>query len=547
MRTFSLPFTLAATLLGTALGCTTDDTIEVGPGDTTKAGDDKSDSSVEAVIVDFEFDGELFTDFSFSASQQVKDQLLFTMGQLNGSRGVARLDLVALSNLQTAQVGGRTHITYHAKVPVAWGKRSSVPASYELILPSDMSSAGQEAFFEKYKAACVDGGTDHMESGNFWYFYRPAASGCHLVDAEVVKTTATVSLSALNTTGKYPEYHEVWKDGVLNVVAVFGKYDDAGMDASDAGISAYNSFVRAIRAELAPFNPVTIPATVPSAPGVSAPDITVDATLPDGRKVHVTALLTNQIRSAPPSFDTRYSQVTPNADYLSYNGHSGLGANIRALTQKGSWQAGQYTLAFINGCDTYSYVDSSLAQARAQLNADDPTGSKHLDIATNAMPSFFASNANNNIIFIRSLMNIATPKSYEQIFTSIDRSQVIVVSGEQDNVFVPGFDPNGGGGTGDANWAGMTKSGSVARDAEVRFTTPKLAAGSYRFTMTGTSDADLYVKIGQDPTRQVFDCRPFLNGSNETCNVDLGSAAEIHVMVRGWNASSTFSVTGAKQ
>ncbi|MBS1117939.1 MAG: Alkaline serine protease [Deltaproteobacteria bacterium] len=545
MRKFTLPFTLAATLVGTVVGCATDDTLTVGPGDTTKAGDDKADSSVEAVIVDFEFDGELFTDFSFSAAQQVKNQMLFTMGQLNGDRGVARLDLLELSNIQTAQVGGRTHITYHAKVPVAWGKRNSVPASYELILPSDMSNAGQQAFFDKYKAACVEGGTDHMESGNFWYFYRPAESGCDLADTEIIKSTAAVSLSALNTTGKYPEYHEVWKDGVLNVVAVFGKYEDTGMDASDAGISAYNSFVRAIKTELSPFNLVTTPATIPSAPGVSAPDVTLDATLPDGRKVHVTALLTNQIRTAPPSFDARYSEVTPNADYLSYNGHSGLGANIRALTQKGRWQAGQYTLAFINGCDTYAYVDSSLALARAQLNADDPTGSKHLDIATNAMPSFFSANANNNIVFIRSFMNIATPKSYEQIFASIDRSQVIVVSGEADNVFVPGFDPNGGGG--DANWAGMTEAGSVARNAELRFTTPKLAKGKYRFTMTGTADADLYVKIGQQPTRQVFDCRPFLNGSNETCTVDLGSAAPIHVMVRGWANSSTFSLTGAKQ
>ncbi len=540
----SLPFALAVTLVGTVAGCTDDDTLTVGPGDTTKAGDDKADSSVEAVIVDFEFDGQLFTDFSFSASQQIKNQLLFTMGQLNGSRSVARLDLVALSNIQATQVGGQTRISYHAKVPVAWGKKASVPASYGLILPSDMSGSGQDAFFNKYKATCVDSGTDHMEAGNFWYFYRPAASGCHLVDAEVVKSTATVSLSALNTTGKYPEYHEVWKDGVLNVVAVFGKYDDAGVDSSDAGIAAYNSFVRAIKTELSPFNLVTIPATIPSSPGVATPDVTLDATLADGRKVHVTALLTNQIRTAPPSFDARYSQVTPNADYLSYNGHSGLGANIRALTQKGRWQTGQYTLAFINGCDTYSYVDSSLALARAQLNPGDPTGSKHLDIATNAMPSFFASNANNNIVFIRSLMNIAAPRSYEQIFTSIDRSQVIVVSGEADNVFVPGFDPSAGG---DANWTGMNKSGSVAKDAEVRFTTPKLAPGRYRFVMTGTSDADLYVKIGQDPTRQLFDCRPFLNGSNETCDVDLGSAAEIHGMVRGWNTSSTFSLTGSKQ
>lgn len=542
MRTISKSLVLAAALAG----CTDDGEIPVGEGDVTKAGDGKFDSSVEAVIVDFEFDGQLITDFAFNPSQLVKDQLLFTMGQLNDfrSNGVARLDLVQLTNVQTSSTSGRTKVTYHAKVPVAWGRRSSVPANFELILPADMAFDAQQAFFEKYKDQCVErAGQDHMESGNFWYFYRPLE--CSIADADIVKTTAAVSLSSLNTTGKFPEYHEIWKDNVLNVVAVFGKYDDSGTTSSDAGISAYNSFVRAIQNELRPFNMKTTPATIPSSPGIEVPDVTIDATLADGRKVHVTALLTNQIRNTGPEFDTRYAEVTPNADFLSYNGHSGLGANIRALTRKGRWQAGQYTLAFINGCDTYAYVDSSLANARAMLNPDDPKGTKHLDIATNAMPSFFVSNANNNVMFIRSLMNIAEPLSYEKIFRLIDRSQVIVVSGEEDNVFVPGFDPNGGGG--ETNWQGLTKQGNVTRNQEFRFNTPKLAAGTYKFVMTGTSDADLYVRIGQDPTTQSFDCRPFLASSNETCSVTLGSAAEIHVMVRGWNASSDYKVVGSKQ
>lgn len=537
MRTTSLCLMLSAALAG----CVDSEEITVNPGDVTKAGDGKFDSSVEAVIVDFEFDGELITDSAFSATQQINDQLLFTMGQLNGDNGVARLDKVQLSNIKTVASGGRTKITYHAKIPVAWGKRSSVPASYELVMPRDLGFGAQQAFFDKYQHECVEPDAHDMESGNFWYFYRPAE--CTLAAADVMRTSATVAVSALNTTGKYPEYDQVWADGVLNVVAVFGKYEDTGTTASDAGISAYNSFVRDAQNELRQFAMTTVPATVPSSPGIGAPDVTIDATLPDGRKVHITALLTNQIRNTNAAFDARYAAVTPNADFLSYNGHSGLGANIRALTRKGSWRKDQYTLAFINGCDTYAYVDSSLAQARAALNPGDTTGTKHLDIATNAMPSFFHSNSRNNMTFIRSLMNIAQPMTYEQIFKLIDKSQVIVVSGEEDNVFVPG---GGGGGNGDANWAGLTQQGTVTKNQEVKLSTPKLAPGSYKFTMTGTSDADLYVRVGTEPTAQLFDCRPFLAGSNETCNVSLNTAAPIHVMVRGWNASSTFKLVGAK-
>ena len=42
--------------------------------------------------------------------------------------------------------------------------------------------------------------------------------------------------------------------------------------------------------------------------------------------------------------------------------------------------------------------------------------------------------------------------------------------------------------------------------------------------MTGTGDADLYVRFGSQPTKEAYDCRPYENGSNESCN--LVAAAE---------------------
>ena len=519
------------------------DEADLYDGETVKSDDDKSDSSALAVFVDAEWNGTLVTDSSWNDPSTIQSQLFYTIGQLNGMNSVGRIDKAVISNIVKTTVGGRTQIKYKAKLLVAWGNRSNVPASIELKSPLDVSSAGQTDFATKYSHSCVDAAAHDVDSGSMFYYYRPKASGCTSAPADVNTVTATLSPSPVQTTGKFPEYTKVWEDGVLNVVAVFGKYEDSGMTGSDAGIAAYNAFVRDAQNELRQFAMTTVPATVPTAPGVGTPDVTIDATLPDGRKVHVTALLTNQIRNTDAAFDARYAAVTPNADFLSYNGHSGLGANIRALTRKGSWRKDQYTLAFINGCDTYAYVDSSLAQARAMLNPGDTTGTKHLDIATNAMPSFFHSNSRNNITFIRSLMNIAQPMTYEQIFKLIDKSQVIVVSGEEDNVFVPG---GGGGGNGETNWAGLTQQGTVTKNQEVKLSTPKLAPGTYKFTMTGTSDADLYVRVGTEPTAQLFDCRPFLAGSNETCNVSLNTAAPIHVMVRGWNASSTFKLVGAK-
>src|SRR5690606_565257 len=153
-----------------------------------------------------------------------------------------------------------------------------------------------------------------------------------------------------------------------------------------------------------------------------------------------------------------------------------------------NWVAGQYAMVFMNGCDTYAYVDGALWDAHAQVNADDPSGTKYLDLVTNAMPSFFSNMPEATMALFNALLNHDDPKTYEQIFKQVSSTQIILVSGEADNEYFPGW-PGGGGGVGD--WSGMNESGSVARNQEVRYETPTLAPGSYRFDMSGDNDADL--------------------------------------------------------
>jgi len=66
--------------------------------------------------------------------------------------------------------------------------------------------------------------------------------------------------------------------------------------------------------------------------------------------------------------------------------------------------------------------------------------------------------------------------------------------------------------------------------------------------MTGSGgDADLYVKIGREPTASSFDCRPYKTGSNETCEVTLAQSAPIFVQVRGYaTGTSSFKLVGKK-
>ncbi|HEY6038439.1 MAG TPA: PPC domain-containing protein [Kofleriaceae bacterium] len=526
---------LAAFLLLTA--CATDS--DPYAGEEVKSDDGKADSSALGVFLDATFDGKVAVDSSWDDRGTIQDHLLFTVGQLNGMTAVGRVDKAELSNIHKTTVGTKTVISYTAKLPIIWNKSHTVPATIDLYMPTDISSAAQDAFVTKYGTKCVDWDAHEVDSGSMFYYFRPKASGCTLAPADAVKATATLSPSPTSTTGKFPEYTKIWEDNTLNVVAIFGKYED-GAIANDAGIDGFNTFVAAMKSELGTHGMTTIPASVPANPGVAAPDIEFNATLADGKKIHVVALLTDNVNTglSQPAFRSRYEALSTRADFIVYNGHAGLGSNIRALNAAGKWVAGQYVVVFMNGCDTFAYIDGSLSQAHKALNSDDATGWKYIDIVNNGMPAFFASMSGASMSLFRGFLAYDNPKTYEQIFAQVDSSQMVMVTGEQDNTFTPG-----GGGQPQA-WAGLNEHGTLKRSIEKRFETPTLAAGSYQFDLTGTGDADLYVRIGNAPTTTAYDCRPYKNGSNESCTVTLAQPAKIDVMVRGYATTSNWALVG---
>ncbi len=61
--------------------------------------------------------------------------------------------------------------------------------------------------------------------------------------------------------------------------------------------------------------------------------------------------------------------------------------------------------------------------------------------------------------------------------------------------------------------------------------------------MTGTGDADLYVRFNNAPTRSRFACRPYLNTAAESCQLTVPTGAtSFYVAVDGYTAS-TYSIT----
>jgi uncharacterized protein YkwD len=85
-----------------------------------------------------------------------------------------------------------------------------------------------------------------------------------------------------------------------------------------------------------------------------------------------------------------------------------------------------------------------------------------------------------------------------------------------------------------------TLGGTVARGQSLfhgPFTV--LAGTQLTVRMTGSGDPDLYVRFGAQPTLAAFDCRPYLDGANETCTLQVPAGqSRADVMVYGYAAGS---------
>ena len=107
---------------------------------------------------------------------------------------------------------------------------------------------------------------------------------------------------------------------------------------------------------------------------------------------------------------------------------------------------------------------------------------------------------------------------------------------------------SGGGGTnpppppgGGATFPNL--SGTSGQWLRGTYTLPA-GLSSVTFTISGgTGDADLYVRLGAEPTTSAYTCRPYLTGNNEVCTINNPQAGTWHVGIRGYTAFSglTFS------
>ena len=95
---------------------------------------------------------------------------------------------------------------------------------------------------------------------------------------------------------------------------------------------------------------------------------------------------------------------------------------------------------------------------------------------------------------------------------------------------------------------GTAKTGlSGAQNEQLNFTM-EVPAGSadLSFVMSGGSgDADMHVRFGSAPSTGSYDCRPYNNGNNETCDISNVQTGTYYVMLNGYSAFSGVSLVGS--
>ncbi len=95
---------------------------------------------------------------------------------------------------------------------------------------------------------------------------------------------------------------------------------------------------------------------------------------------------------------------------------------------------------------------------------------------------------------------------------------------------------------------GVSVSGlSASKNNSVDYTMVVPAgASALSFAISGgTGDADIYVRFGAAPTTTNYDCRPYVGGNNETCNISVAQAGIYYIMVQAYSTFSGVSLTGS--
>jgi len=273
-----------------------------------------------------------------------------------------------------------------------------------------------------------------------FYYFEPTLDGCNLENTagwQTMKISTKPSELEMRDV-KYPEIDKIWSDGKLIATLIFTPANNFKND--DWGVKGYPTMVQLITKRFGTPLEGRTPGSLLIDP-VKMPQYKMTYELADGREILFYLVLWNDSwQGDEEGVGRNFKEMSATSDYISYNGHSGYGDNIKKLEEWTQVQKGKYQLFYVDGCSTFAYVKDVMFKKHADINPGEPA-SRYLDVITNVQPSYFSKMPEQNIHIINGL--VAMNQSYLEMFTlvennvSTDKNPMIIVSGEEDNTYIP--------------------------------------------------------------------------------------------------------------
>lgn len=354
---------------------------------------------------------------------EIKQQLMYMQGELaNVPKAIPQLGSDLRINITGSQPrgDGTLLITYFANTKVAWLRPTeggATPQTYTTTLPTRGDSASLSAFALTYGPSC-GGQTDPT----FWYYYNPTMPTCILhvdqLPVDATRVTLYLSLSAINTENKLPDYDKLWDDGKLVVTYVGGIASVSG--GTQPGVNLLDLLERK-------YGP---PTTARAEELHSTYKVTTAQYMTASGPLYVNAvdILVPTIEAAETELTPQLQALSSASDFVSYNGHSGFGANIRAFERMTLFIPGKYYFYWLNACHPFAYMDATIFSHAQTANSADPW-SKHLDLMAAVGVGDFAYGLD-----VKKIIEflVAKTATFREISARFNEGQAAVV-GEEDN------------------------------------------------------------------------------------------------------------------
>ena len=298
---------------------------------------------------------------------------------------------------------------------------------------------------------CTD--TAHADAESYWYYWDPARPGCDQregVHYQIIRPQ--LSKKTVQTVRTYPEYANMTKDGVMSMTFGFGYIEDPPnpqpMTDSDYGMGQLRSFISMVRKEVARNNAKESAILEKEYLGARQPSRVIGTRFEfekNGVKVKINIVASGSIDQME-LFTQSFAHDRD--DFFGWFGHSRVGNGFdafqvqRMLRNNSDYYSisPNYQLIYWAGCNSYSYYTKPFFDFKANLQNNDPSGTKALDIISNGLPSYFSLNASNAYVLVRALTNFDRPVSYQEIVNRLEIQSnqmgiyvLVNVLGDEDN------------------------------------------------------------------------------------------------------------------